>query len=216
MQSRSTGGMNRRALFAAGLGGGALAVAQALGAPARALADNAAMLIGRVNTASKTTQLRVAKESALKCTSDSADGLSGEARGPYAAGVYGVSNNAKGVGVRARNTATKTSAELAGTVGVRARAPAGGIALYVDGRVGFSEGGRLVIPQGYTEGLKDLGPGVNTERISVLATLMTLTAGNWVTCAYVTVHPVTSNAVLVVTTQRPVDRDLVVAYLLYE
>jgi len=37
-----------------------------------------------------------------------------------------------------------------------------------------------------------------------------------VTCAYVTVHPVTSNAVLVVTTQRPVDRDLVVAYLLYE
>jgi hypothetical protein len=218
MEARSTGQVGRRALFAAGLGGAALALAEAIGAPARTLAANgAAMLIGRVNTGTVATQVKVPNDPALKCTSDKHDGLWGQSKASGRSGVYGFNSHAGGFGVTGRNTDTGVNGSLGGPAGVQAKASGERIALDVVGRARFSRSGGIMIPKGSDVATLELGVGVAGPNTKVFATLQTTSldgsynSDNWVASAHV-------NEIgrLVVSLKDDASRDLWVAWLLLE
>jgi len=174
METQSTPRLGRRALFAAGLGGAALAVAQALGAPARSLAANgASMLIARINTGSLATQVKVP------------DGLWASSKAAGRSGLYGFNSHAKGFAVTGRNTFNGGVGILGGPdAALKGTAAAGNLALDVEGRAHFSRSGLLVMQPGQHYAAVD--GVVLSPSSTVLVTLQDNQTYDprWVTCAF--------------------------------
>jgi hypothetical protein len=186
METQSTPRLGRRALFAAGLGGAALAVAQALGAPARSLAANgASMLIARINTGSLATQVKVPNDPAMKCWSDGHDGLWASSKAAGRSGLYGFNSHAKGFAVTGRNTFNGGVGILGGPdAALKGTAAAGNLALDVEGRAHFSRSGLLVMQPGQHYAAVD--GVVLSPSSTVLVTLQDNQTYDprWVTCAF--------------------------------